>query len=90
MITQKCHIQQLQLLQSGHWLAVSFSGPREAYLALINALKSENYRYVYWHPGFFGQQGAWIISMFKLPEYASRFDNLQAKLNDAQKKGISA
>lgn len=78
------------MLQDGQWLALSFSGPREAYIALVNALKTENYRYVYWHAGFFGKQGAWIISMFKLPEYLDRFDNLRARLDEAQKKGLTA
>jgi len=85
MSTPRLHIQQLSLLSSDHWLAISFSGPREQYVSLIQALRAENYRNVYWHAGYFGnRQGAWIISMFLLPRYADRFDNLQAKLAEAQ------
>jgi hypothetical protein len=91
MGTSKCHVRQLALLGSGHWLAISFAGSREPYIALIQALKTESYRNVYWHAGYWGnRQGAWIMAMFLVPRYVEYFDNLQAKLDEARaQKGLT-
>lgn len=78
MSAQKLQIQLLSMLK-GDWVAMTFTGPRDLYTQLCKDLGKERHFNAYWHPG----QG-WIISSALLPKYADRFDNLQAKLDEAR------
>jgi hypothetical protein len=75
----KLRIQQFSLLNP-HWVAITFTGPREPYSQLCKDLAKEQHFNAYWHPPL-----GWIICSALLPKYADRFDNLQQKLDEAQK-----
>lgn len=71
-------VEQIALLQDGHWLALTFTGPHNAYSQLCRDLSRER-PWAYWHPG----QG-WIISEALLSKYSPRFSNFQQKFEEAK------
>ncbi len=79
MTTPHLHIQQISLLADGHWVAMTFTGPRDPYSQLCKDLAKERHFNAYWHPPL-----GWIISSALLPKYIDRFDNLQAKMDEAK------
>lgn len=68
-----------------YWYAIRFAGPRVPFLALARDLGNER-RFAYWSPSSFEGKGGWIVERSTLMRYGSRFDNLELKLELADRQ----